>query len=87
MAETIPIMAIEILPPDELELRIEDRLIVMVEPHHHTAPNLHSRVLDAVDLLEIVPPARTFWNFLVSRSDSSFGLSIPTKSRRYWLRP
>ena len=26
-----------------------------------------------------VPPARTFWNFLASRSDSSSGLSMPTK--------
>ena len=28
----------------------------------------------------IVPPVRTFWNFLVWRSDASFGLSIPTKT-------
>ena len=28
----------------------------------------------------IVPPVRTFWNFFVSRSESSLGLSMPTNT-------
>ena len=38
--------------PDELALGVEDRLVVVVEAEDHPAPDLHARVLDAVDLLE-----------------------------------
>ena len=45
----------------------------MIIPHQTSIPASWIRWTFS----RIVPPARTFWNFLVSRSDSSLGLSMP----------
>ncbi len=47
----------------------------MIIPHQTSIPASWIRWTFS----SIVPPDRTFWNFLVSRSDASFGLSIPMK--------
>ena len=40
---------------DELDLGVEDRLVVVVEPHDHPAPDLDPGILDPVDLLQHRP--------------------------------
>ena len=48
----------------------------MIMPHQTSMPASWMRWTFSSS----VPPVRTFWNFLASRSESSSGLSMPTKT-------
>ena len=47
-----------------------------IMPHHTSIPARWMRRTRS----RSVPAGRTFWNFRVSRSNPSFGLSMPTKT-------
>ncbi len=50
----------------------------MIIPHQTPMPASWMRWTFSM----IVPPLRRFWSFFVSFSDASFGVSIPTKTKR-----
>src|SRR5207249_2665201 len=60
----------------EVELLASSLSKPMIIPHQTSRPAFWIRWTFS----SRVPPARTFWNFLVSRSDSSLGLSMPMKT-------